>query len=86
MKTYQEFITEAVVKGPKFKVKAFAGDAEDFGSLKRNGYSFLGGDGKEINTYAKRREIAYIVAGPKVDADDIEYDFDNFGIVSGGKA
>lgn len=47
---YQEFIAEADAKGPKFKVKAFIGDAEDFGSLKRNGYFFLGGDGKEINT------------------------------------
>ena len=41
MKMYQEFIAEADAKGPKFKVKAFVGDAEDFGSLKRNGYFFL---------------------------------------------
>lgn len=34
---YQEFIVEADAKGSKFKVKAFIGDAEDFGSLKRNG-------------------------------------------------
>lgn len=54
---YQEFIAEADAKGPIFKVKAFVGDAEDFGSLKRNGYSFLGGDGREINTYAKRSEL-----------------------------
>lgn len=83
---YQEFIAEADAKGHKFKVKAFIGDAEDFGSLKRNGYFFLGADGKEIITYAKRSEIAYVVASPKVDVDDIGYDFNNFGIISGGKA
>ncbi|ANA50157.1 internal head protein [Escherichia phage vB_EcoM-UFV13] len=48
--------------------------------------TFLGGDGKEINTYAKRSEIAYVVASTKVDVDDIGYDFNNFGIISGGKA
>lgn len=47
---YQEFIAEADAKGPKFKVKAFIGDAEDFGSLKRNGYSFLGG-GEQRNQH-----------------------------------
>lgn len=87
MKTYPEFITESA-KAPagSFKVRAFAGDAEDFGTMKRNGYSFFGGDGKEIVTYAKRREIAFVVAGKKVDVDDIEWDFETFGIVSGGKA
>ena len=64
---YQEFIAEADAKGPKFKVKAFVGDAEDFGSLKRS-------------------EIAYVAASPKVDVDDIGYDFNNFGIISGGEA
>ncbi|WKV23469.1 hypothetical protein SEA1_gp0121 [Salmonella phage SEA1] len=86
MKTYEEFINESV-KAPKgaFKVRAFTGDAEDFGSLKRNGYSFFNGLGKEIVTHAKRREIAYVVPGKKVDPSDVEDDFDNFGVLTNGK-
>ncbi|ANM46575.1 internal head protein [Morganella phage vB_MmoM_MP1] len=85
MKTFQEFINEALPPFPSdldksktLQILHFGGERDGFEQMMKNGYTFLDARRQKITKWKTKRDLAYVETGKNsksVIQDDLE-DFD----------